>query len=191
MMHPGGEQADPAHVGAVIAAASSAEPACGSVVVVSIDGRSGAGKSVLAAAVGSALGCPVLHLDDIYPGWDGLADAVTLLTEQVLEPLSQGRPAAYRRWDWMRDRAGRTVTVQPTAHLVVEGCGALVPPAAAHAAVRVWVQAPDALRKVRALARDGAVFERNWDRWAAQEDALYARHVPREHADLVLSVGPS
>ncbi|MEO7420905.1 MAG: hypothetical protein ABIU87_00730 [Ornithinibacter sp.] len=191
MAHPGGEQADPAHAAAVLAAARSAQSACGSVVVVSIDGRSGAGKSVLAAAVGSALGCPVVHVDDLCPGWDGLADAVTLLTEQVLEPLSQGRPAAYRRWDWMRDRAGRAVSVEPTAHLVVEGCGALVPPAEAYAAVRVWVQAPEALRKVRALARDGAVYVPNWDRWAAQEESLYAARCPRDHADLVLSVGPT
>ena len=191
MAYPGGEQADPAHVAAVVAATTSAEPACGEVVVVSIDGRSGAGKSVLAAAVGSALGCPVVHVDDLCPGWDGLADAVTLLTEQVLEPLSQGRPATYRRWDWMRDRTGRAVSVEPTSHLVVEGCGALVPPAEAYAAVRVWVQAPEELRKVRALARDGAVYVPNWDRWAAQEERLYAARCPRDRAHLVFSVGPT
>ena len=191
MAHPGVEQADPAHVAAVLTAASTAAPARGSVVVVSIDGRSGAGKSVLAAAVGSALGCPVVHVDEIYPGWDGLADAVTLLTEQVLEPLSRGEPAAYRRWDWMRARPGRSVVVEPGTHLLVEGCGALVAPADAYAAVRVWVEAPDALRKARALARDGAVYVPHWDRWAAQEDAVYAGGNARHSAHLVLSVGPT
>ena len=44
------------------------------VPVVAIDGYSGSGKSTLAAALASLLpGWQVLHLDDWYPGWDGLA----------------------------------------------------------------------------------------------------------------------
>ncbi len=191
MAHPVGERADPEQVAAVLAAARMARPACGDVVVVSVDGRSGAGKTVLAAAVTAALGCPVVRLDELYPGWDGLADGITLLTEQVLEPVSTGAPASYRRWDWMRDRPGRTITVRPTTHLVVEGCGALVPPALAHAAVRVWVEAPTAVRKERALARDGDTYAPHWDRWAAQEDLVYAAHDPRDTAPLLLWSGPA
>ena len=44
------------------------------VPVVTIDGYSGSGKSTLAAALVSLLpGWQILHLDDWYPGWDGLA----------------------------------------------------------------------------------------------------------------------
>ena len=44
------------------------------VPVVAIDGYSGSGKSTLAAALAFLLpGWQVLHLDDWYPGWDGLA----------------------------------------------------------------------------------------------------------------------
>ena len=44
------------------------------VPVVTIDGYSGSGKSTLAAALARLLpGWQVLHLDDWYPGWDGLA----------------------------------------------------------------------------------------------------------------------
>ncbi len=71
-------------------------------------------------------------------------------------------------------------------HLVLEGCGALVPPAGAYAAVRVWVDAPTEVRKERALSRDGETYAPHWDRWAAQEDAVYARSRPWESADLVL-----
>ena len=66
------------------------------------------------------------------------------------------------------------VPVDAGAHLVLEGCGVLVPPAAAFAAVRVWVDAPTELRKERALSRDGETYAPHWDRWAAQEDAVYA-----------------
>ena len=42
------------------------------VAVVLIDGRSGSGKTSLAADVAESLGAAVLHLEDLYPGWDGL-----------------------------------------------------------------------------------------------------------------------
>ena len=120
--------ADPAHVAAVLAVAVDAAPVAGATVVVAIDGRSGSGKTLLGTAVAGALGCPIVHLDDIYPGWDGLAAGVALVAEQVLAPLARGERAAYQRWDWMRSRPGRSVDVTAGRHLVLEGCGALVPP---------------------------------------------------------------
>lgn len=180
------ERADPAHVAAVLALAADAVPVAGPTVVVAVDGRSGSGKTVLGTAVAEALGSPIVHLDDLFPGWDGLAAGVDLVTEQVLLPLARGGRAGYRRWDWMRSRPGRAVDVGPGRHLVVEGCGALVPPAGDHAAVRVWVEAPDAVRRRRALARDGDVYAPHWERWAAQEDAVYAAATPWRHAHLVL-----
>lgn len=185
------EHADPAHVTAVVTAARRASPVAGATVVVAVDGRSGSGKTVLGTAVADALGCPVVHLDDLFPGWDGLAQGVTLATEHVLQPLARGERAAYPQWDWVRSRPGRTIEVRQSTHLVLEGCGALVPPALQHAAVRVWVEAADAVRKRRALGRDGDTFAPHWDRWAAQEDAVYAMARPWQSAHLVLSTGHS
>ena len=192
MSQPPAEQADaadPAHVAAVLAVAAEAVPVAGPTVVVAIDGRSGSGKTLLGTAVAGALGCPIVHLDDIFPGWDGLAAGVTLVAEQVLAPLARRERAAYQRWDWMRSRPDRTIDVAAGRHLVIEGCGALVPPALQHAAVQVWVEAPDAVRRRRALGRDGDVYAPHWERWAAQEDAVYAAAHPWQHAHLVLSTG--
>lgn len=183
------DAADPAHVAAVLAVVADAEPVSGATAVVAIDGRSGSGKTMLGTAVAGALGCPIVHLDDIFPGWDGLAAGVELVTEQVLGPLARGEHAAYQRWDWMRSRPGRTIDVATGRHLVLEGCGALVPPALQHAAVRVWVEAPDAVRRRRALSRDGDVYAPHWQHWAAQEDAAYEASRPWQQAHLVLSTG--
>ena len=180
------EHADLEQVAAVVEAARTAVPVLGSTVVVAVDGRSGSGKTLLGTAVATALDCPVVHLDEIYPGWDGLGAGVELATTYVLEPLARGERAAYPRWDWMRSRPGRTIPVDAGTHLVLEGCGALVPPAAGYAAVRVWVDAPTDVRKERALSRDGETYAPHWERWAAQEDAVYAHARPWEDADLVL-----
>jgi len=180
------DHADPAQVRAVVEAARAASPVAGSTVVVAVDGRSGSGKTLLGTAVARELGCPVVHLDAVYPGWDGLEAGVALATAHVLEPVARGEVAACPRWDWMRSRPGRTVAVDAGPYLVLEGCGALVPPAAGFAAVRVWVDAPTEVRKERALSRDGETYAPHWDRWAAQEDAVYAGPRPWETADLVL-----
>jgi hypothetical protein len=186
-----GARADPAQVRAVSAAARAASPVAGTTVVVSLDGRSGSGKTVLGTAVADSLECPVVHLDDVFPGWDGLAAGVRLVTEHVLVPLTRGRQPAYPTWDWQRSRPGPVVRVEPSTHLVLEGCGALTPPALAYAAVRVWVEAPTALRRERALARDGELYAPHWARWAAQEDSVYAAENPRDHAHVVLSTDGS
>jgi uridine kinase len=163
------------------------EPRCGPVRVVAVDGPSGSGKSVLGAAIGWALACPVLHMDDVYPGWDGLAEAVPLVTSQVLEPLSRGESAAYRRWDWPRNRwSRRTVPVPPTPALVLEGVGSGVLPAGDYATVCVWVEAEVGVRFARGIERDGEAYRPHWERWAGQEEALFAADRTRDRADVIL-----
>ena len=156
-------------------------------VVVAIDGPSGAGKTTLADAVATDLDCLVVRVEDLYPGWDGLAEGVRLLVEQVLEPLCRGEVARYRAWDWLASAWDGWRTVAPVPVLVVEGCGATVGRAGELAAVRVWVDAPTDVRKQRGLARDGEAYAPWWDRWAQQERALFGADRTRAKADLVVS----
>lgn len=165
-------------------------PRAGRTRVLAVDGRAGAGKTVLAGRLAALLPAPVLHMDDLYPGWDGLARAAPALVEQVLEPLSEGRPAAYRRWDWHRSAYAETLPVPAGPFLVVEGvaCGSRA--AARYLSLLVWVDAPAEARRRRAIERDGETFRPHWQRWAAQEDAWFARDRTRERADLVVDGDP-
>lgn len=166
--------------------AGRADPRCGDVVVTAVDGPSGSGKTVLAAQLQERLAAPVLHMDDLYPGWDGLAEAVSLLTAQVLEPLALGERAAYRRWDWEQERWDDTVGVPPSPLLVIEGVGSSVGLAGRYAAVRVWVEAAPQVRFARGMQRDGEAYRPHWERWAEQEDALFAADRTRDRADLLI-----
>lgn len=183
------DPADPADVEAVLTVLAGAEPRCGRTRVIAVDGPSGSGKTTLALGLVEALGCPAVHMDEIFPGWDGLADAVPLLVDQVLTPLSHGSPAVYRLWDWDASAWGESRVVEPVDHLVVEGCGSSVGAAGEFAAVRVWVEAPHGERMRRGIERDGETFRPHWERWAAQEEALFAADRTREHADVVVSTG--
>ena len=177
-------------IGLALTLVRQAQPRCGTVRVVAIDGPSGSGKTTLAATLSQALDAPTVHMDDLFPGWDGLAAAPSLLTTQVLRPLSRGEPAAYRRWDWIASAWGEVLPVPTTSVLVVEGCGASVGSAAPYAAVRIWVEADLDVRMARGIARDGEMFRPHWHRWADQEVTVFGADRTRERAHLIIDTTP-
>lgn len=163
------------------AAAAGIAAATGRRLVVLVDGRSGTGKTTLGDALGAVLGAEVVHLDDVYPGWDGLRAAAEAVVTDVL-----GAPSGFRRWDWETSAPAGWTDVEPEGPIVVEGCGALSRASAPLASLRVWLEADDAVRRDRAIGRDGEVFAREWERWAAQEAAFIAAEDPAGLADVVV-----
>ncbi|WP_260980994.1 ATP-binding protein [Curtobacterium pusillum] len=149
-------------------------------VVVLVDGRSGTGKTTLGNALATELGAQIVHLDDVYPGWDGLRAASEAVVTDIL-----GEPSGYRRWDWTTSEPDGWTAVDPRLPIVVEGCGALSRASAPLATLRVWLEADDRARWERAIGRDGEVFAREWARWAAQEEAFIAAEQPAGLADVV------
>ena len=135
------------------------------VPVVTIDGYSGSGKSTLAAALAPLLpGWQVLHLDDWYPGWDGLAEGAHI-ARRIAADLRGGRASSYEAWDWENGTTGATISV-PLSPTIIEGCGAIE----AEADLSVWIADPgEDERRSRALTRDGQTYAPHWQRWADQD----------------------
>lgn len=155
--------------------------------VLLIDGRSGSGKTTLAAQLATTLaGSRLIRMDDIYPGWDGLASASESIRRDLLAPLARGEDGGWRAWDWHGEQSGAWHPVPPGPTVIVEGCGALTTASRVLARVGVWVELDSPTRKRRALERDGAAYEPFWDRWAAQEADFVRRERPRSQADLVI-----
>ena len=148
-------------------ASSDGEPARAqrAVPVVTIDGYSGSGKSTLAAALARLVSdWQVLHLDDWYPGWDGLAAGADI-ARRIAADLRAGRASSYEAWDWENGATGATTRV-PLAPTIIEGCGAIE----AVADLAVWIADPgEDERRHRALARDGQTYAPHWQRWADQD----------------------
>lgn len=152
-----------------------------------IDGRSGAGKTSLARLVAERVsGAHIIRLDDMYPGWFGLQAARTQLITHLLGPRAAARPARWQRWNWAEGVAAEWVEVDPAAPLIVDGVGAIGARSCDLVELAVWIELDAKSRKRRALVRDGEVFARHWDDWAAQEDAMIAEENPTSLADVIV-----
>lgn len=144
-----------------------------------IDGRSGSGKSTLAAQlvslaaeIGTAVQC--VHVEDMYPGWDGLDAGSRAVVTEILEPLRAGGQASWQTYDWHAAGPGPHLHVDAASPLIIEGTGALTRASAALATFTIWVDADESFRQSRAFARDGDIYRPHWQRWADQEDRLLA-----------------
>ncbi|GII59601.1 hypothetical protein Pth03_79900 [Planotetraspora thailandica] len=164
-------------------------PRAGGTRVLAVEGRSGAGKSTLADRVADRLGAPVVRMDDLYDGWDGLLAGADSLLRWVLLPISAGRPPRWRRYDWQRGEYAEWHTAPVTDTLVVEGVGSGARQAGPYLSGLVWLEAGEGVRRERALARDGEVYAPHWSRWAAQEERYHAAHDVRARADLTIVTG--
>lgn len=165
-----------------------AEPRLDGSRLVVVDGPAGSGKTTFAECLSQALrGATIVHMDDLYEGWTGLTDALwSRLHNGVLEPLANGQPGRYQRYEWAAGRFAEWQEVKPAPVVIVEGVGA------AHRAVdqwvtlRVWVDAPEKLRLDRGLRRDGAALRGHWLRWLAHEAEHFAADGTRSRADLLV-----
>lgn len=160
-------------------------PSCGPVRVVAIDGPSGAGKTLFAARLARVLGggVPVIGSDQFPVPWDGGPLAWwEPLAGQVLEPLSEGRPGAFRPYDWHRGSYGPVTEVPVTDILIIEGVGAAW--RRSPAALRIWLDAPAAVRRRRVRDRDGSDRLAAWERWSVNEAAHFRADQTFDRADL-------
>jgi uridine kinase len=174
-----------------VARCLAAPPTLGAGRLLCVDGPSGSGKTTFARevrrAVPTGTSVRVVHLDALYPGWDGLAAGVERVARDLLAPLADGCLGGYRRYDWHRGQDAEWVEVEPVDLLVLEGVGAGGDASCAPwVTLLVWVEAARDVRTGRALERDGLATEAELRAWWQQEDAWFAEHRTRDRADLVV-----
>ena len=158
--------------------------------IVGIDGRSGSGKSVLAAQLSMRLNAPIIEIDD-FVSWDCFADWWARFDAQVLTPLLSGQDATFqaRDWaDWYGSSLGEWKTQPLAPTVIVEGVTCTRRATIGRIVYAAWVEAPAELRLARGLARDSdfAGKEQLWDRWMAEEDEFFAADGTRNRADIVI-----
>ncbi|MET8678810.1 hypothetical protein ABZW18_14835 [Streptomyces sp. NPDC004647] len=164
-------------------------PSCGPVRLVAVDGHAGSGKSTFAARLSTALGgAPVLHLDDLATH-DELFEWTDRLREQVLAPLSLGKPARYRTYDWVRRRFTHEEQLPPAPVVLVEGVGAGRRALRPQLACLLWLEVPEHTSWQRGRLRDGPGLSGFWDGWVEAEQIHFDTDPSRPYADLLVRQG--
>jgi len=165
--------------------------------LVCIDGRAGAGKTLLAARLANQISTacagagPVttVHMDDLYEGWDGLPGVADVVASQLVEPWATGEPALAGVWDWHHRQRLEPVEWPLTPVVILEGVGSWSQRIDDAVCSLIWLECDEPTRRRRALNRDPGVFDLYWNRWAADEEQVHGREQTRINADLVIDTG--
>jgi uridine kinase len=167
-------------------------------LVVALDGRSGVGKSTLAAELAGTLDGSVLDGDGFFAGGVMVrsdapgrlaADCIDWRRERpVLEVLRQGSEAKYHAFDWEAfngDLEPKPTVCVPKRVVIFDGVYSARPELADLVDVRVLLRVPDAVRMARLLLREGALGP--WERqWQAAEDWYFQNVARPEYFDVVI-----
>lgn len=160
--------------------------------IVAVDGQSGAGKTTFAAKLSAALEAQgatvaVVHTDDLLDGWDDQFTFWERLMEQVVEPLCKGERAAYRRYDWIRERFDDGLTPVPAADVVIiEGVSAAREDMRRVADLTVFLRVTEEEAWRRLRARDPAEAMPFLVEWKDREGRHFIADQTAEQVDLVI-----
>ena len=158
--------------------------------IILIDGRAGSGKSTFAEALQQQLfrdgeSAPrVIHMDNIFEGWDGLALGSDYMVRFILQPLARRETASWQDWSWVKNQRSSWREFSGGTPLIVEGCGSLTERSKEHANISIWLEASEETRRERWIQRERHLDK--FDFWAAQELDFYAREKSQSLADLVI-----
>lgn len=167
-------------------------PRAGRTRIVAIDGQSGAGKTTFAAALAEAfkmhgVRVDLVHTDDLLDGWDGQFTFWDRLVEQVIEPLRRGEPAAYRRYDWIKERFDDDLTpVEPADVVIIEGVSAARSDMRRVADLTIFLRVTEEEAWRRLRERDPEEAMPFLVAWKAREGGHFAADQTAEHVDVLV-----
>lgn len=172
------------------------EVASGGIPIILIDGRSGSGKTHFAKLLldelfkATKVKAQLIHMDDLYPGWEGLRLGANLLVSDILKQIALGKSASYQIWNWETSTRGIDSepgngwrTVSPLSPLIVEGCGAVSVDSRSLATTAIWIESDLGARNKRLAERDKGAFTSHQAIWSSQEDEFYSQESTLELCD--------
>ncbi len=188
---------DPLTIDSLLDHVQAAPAKLGRTRLISIDGPAGSGKSTLAGrfaarAEARGLHTRVLHMDDLYDGWDGAVRGFSLLRDHVLKRLADGREGRYRRYDWHSGAYAELHLVPVTIDLlIVDGVTSCDRDADPWQSLRVWIETSNEVRLDRGIERDGEALRDQWLEWMRWERDHFAVEHTRQRAQVIVDGDPA
>lgn len=160
--------------------------------VIAIDGPAGAGKTTLAheifLALSPKISVNVIHMDDLYDGWDNALGAdLTQVLQYLVTQHQKKSPCKLTRYNWVNSSFGESETVEPADLLILEGVGSGDKSLQDELAALIWVDIDPEIGVARVIDRDGPQVKEAMKKWLGAQQEYFSQHSTREKADFILT----
>ena len=161
-------------------------------LVLAIDGPAGSGKSTLAGEIARAFAgtydLEVIHLDELYNGWDNpLSEELFQRITQIISAQQVGKSTDLAIYDWSARSFSGSREVKAVQLLIIEGVGSSSLLLHRSLTTSIWLDIDQSIGLARVLERDGEEIRDEMVKWQKMESEYFARDLTRERADFILS----
>lgn len=170
----------------------TSSPTVGRTHIIAIDGPAGAGKTTLALQISQALtsrfSIEVVHMDDLYNGWDGaLGENLTEQLSKIIDAQKKSENYLLPHFDWNANKYSTPRNLKSPQILILEGVGSARAIVRNSATTTIWIEVERAIGIERVIARDGDEIESNMKQWMIDQEIYFTSDKTRESAQFVLS----
>ena len=161
-------------------------------IVLAIDGPAGSGKSTLAGEIARAFSgtysIEVIHLDELYNGWDeALSEELFRKLDQLIAAQRAGKATDLAIYDWSAGSFSGSKEIKAVQLLIIEGVGSSNQLLHPNLTTSIWLDIDQSTGLTRVLERDGEEIRDEMVKWQKMESEYFARDLTRERADFILS----
>lgn len=156
--------------------------------IILIDGPAGAGKTTLSFTLQKEFDCEVIHLDDIYNGWDdALGTSLTNTLLALVNSFKNGIEHQLPIFNWQTMQFDSSRVIAPAETLIIEGVGAGQSAIRKFAKRLYWLDVEAEIGYQRVIARDGEAIAEQMKIWKIREAKHFEAERTREFADFIIS----
>jgi uridine kinase len=160
--------------------------------IIAIDGPAGAGKTTLASTISLALSprisTTVIHMDELYPGWESalgeeLSNTLTWLTSCHKAKKS----LLYSSFNWEANEFANPKSHPSTHLLILEGVASAQIAIEETLATSIWLDLDPLIGYQRVIDRDGENISREMTQWLVMQEQHFAVDRTKERCEFLLS----
>lgn len=160
--------------------------------IIAIDGRAGAGKTTLASDLAVVLSprysIKIVHMDDLYPGWDDslgahLRDSLVALVDSHIK----GEGYTISHFNWASNQFHSPMKFEKVDLLILEGVGSGQSAIRSNISALIWMEIDANQGLSRVIDRDGSSVAPHMDSWLLQQEQHFRSEDTYNRADFILT----
>jgi len=160
--------------------------------IIAIDGPAGAGKTTLASTLSLALSpqmsTTVVHMDELYPGWENaLGDELTKTLTWLTSCHKAKKPLLYSSFNWIANEFNPPKSHASTQLLILEGVASAQLPIEDSLATSIWLDLDPEIGFRRVIERDGENISLEMKKWLVTQEQHFAADRTKERCEFLLS----